>query len=137
MAGRFFDANVLIYVASAEPAKADRAETLIREGGVIRVQVLNETANVTRRRMGLSWPETHAFLGMIRSLLPVRPVTIETHEAGLALAERYSLSLYDAMIAASALEAGCDSCGLRICRTVCCWKVACGWSIRSERAVEA
>ena len=28
---------------------------------------------------------------------------------GLALAERYGLSIYDAMIAASALEAGCDT----------------------------
>jgi predicted nucleic acid-binding protein len=29
--------------------------------------------------------------------------------AGLALAERYGLSVYDAMIAASALDAGCDT----------------------------
>ena len=28
---------------------------------------------------------------------------------GLALAERYGLSIYDSMIAASALEAGCDT----------------------------
>ena len=38
----------------------------------------------------------------------VHPVTADTHEAGLALAERYSLSIYDAMIAAAALQAGCD-----------------------------
>ena len=35
--------------------------------------------------------------------------TIETHETGLALAERYNLSTYDAMIAASALHADCDT----------------------------
>jgi predicted nucleic acid-binding protein len=34
---------------------------------------------------------------------------LETHETGLALATRYSLSLYDAMIAASALGAGCST----------------------------
>jgi predicted nucleic acid-binding protein len=33
---------------------------------------------------------------------------LESHETGLALAERYSLSPYDAMIAASALLADCD-----------------------------
>lgn len=46
---------------------------------------------------------------MLRDLLTVHPLTVETHEAGLALAERYNLSTYDAMIAASAIEAGCDT----------------------------
>ena len=45
----------------------------------------------------------------IRGLLWVHPVTVETHETGLALAERYGLSIYDAMIAASALHAECDT----------------------------
>jgi len=109
MPGSFFDTNVLLYVASGDPAKADRAEKLIAEGGSISVQVLNEVANVARRKMGLSWAETRAFLGGIRDLLPVRPITVDIHEARLALSERYGLSVYDAMIAASALEAGCDT----------------------------
>jgi predicted nucleic acid-binding protein len=46
---------------------------------------------------------------MLRALLTVHPVTIETHESGLALSERYGLSIYDAMIAAAALQAGCDT----------------------------
>jgi len=41
--------------------------------------------------------------------MTVHPFTVETHEAGLRLAERYGLSTYDAMIAASALQAGCDT----------------------------
>jgi len=73
------------------------------------VQVLNELANVARRKMRMSWTETHAFLSTLRGLLTVRPVTLETHEAGLALAERYGFPIYDAMIAASALHAGCDT----------------------------
>ncbi len=59
--------------------------------------------------MGMSWAEAHAFLSMIRGLLPVQPITIEIHETGLALAERYGLSTYDAMIAASAMQADCDT----------------------------
>jgi predicted nucleic acid-binding protein len=109
MPGNFFDTNVLLYVASGDPAKADRAEKLIGVGGMISVQVLNEIANVARRKMGLSWTETRAFLTMIRSLLPVQPLTIDIHETGLALAERYGLSTWDAMIAASALRADCDT----------------------------
>jgi predicted nucleic acid-binding protein len=109
MPGSFFDTNVMVYVASGDPAKADRAEELIGAGGTISVQVLNEIANVARRKMGLSWTETRAFLSMIRGLLPVQPLTVEVHETGLALAERYGLSTWDAMIAASALHAHCDT----------------------------
>ena len=108
MPGDFFDTNVLVYMASGRTAKADRAEHLVRDGGIISVQVLNEIANVARRKMRLSWPETRAFLSLMRGLLPVEPVTLKTHETGLALAERYRLSIYDAMIAATALLAGCD-----------------------------
>ncbi len=57
--------------------------------------------------MRMTWPETQAFLSAIRGLLTVRPITVETHETGLAVAERYDLSTYDAMIAASALQADC------------------------------
>lgn len=109
MPGSFFDTNVLVYIASGDPAKADRAEAIIGEGGVISVQVLNELANVARRKMRMSWPDIHAFLFTLRGLLTVQPITAETHETGLELAERYNLSVYDAMIAASALHADCDT----------------------------
>ncbi|ACB97166.1 PIN domain-containing protein [Beijerinckia indica] len=109
MPGSFFDTNVLLYLASGDPVKADQAEKVINEGGMISVQVLNEITNVARRKMCLSWAETRAFLSMIRDLLQVHPMTLETHETGLALAERYNLSTYDAMIAASALQNDCDT----------------------------
>ena len=104
---RFFDSNVLLYLASSDARKAAIAETLLQGGGTISVQVLNEIANVARRKMGLSWPEVGDFLAAVRGLLRVEPLTLATHERGLALAARYGLSLYDAMIAAAALEAGC------------------------------
>jgi len=109
MPGSFFDTNILLYLASDEPGKADRAEQLIADGGMISVQVLNEIANVGRRKMRMSWEEIHGFLAMVRGLLPVMPMTVETHEAGIALAERYGFSTYDAMIAASAILSGCDT----------------------------
>jgi predicted nucleic acid-binding protein len=109
MPGSFFDTNVLIYVASGDTAKADHAEAIIGGGGAISVQVLNELANVARRKMRMSWQDTRAFLSLLRGLLTVHPVDIETHETGLALAERYNLSIYDAMIVASALHADCDT----------------------------
>ena len=109
MPGSFFDTNVVMYLASGDPTKADRTESLIAGGGIISVQVLNEVANVARRKMRLSWEQTRAFLSTVRALLPVEPLTIETHETGLVLAERYRLSTYDSMIAAAALLADCDT----------------------------
>ncbi|WP_342236612.1 PIN domain-containing protein [Inquilinus sp. OTU3971] len=109
MPGSFFDSNVLLYIASADKAKADRAERLIAEGGTISVQVLNEIANVARRKMTLSWDETRAFLSMVRALLPVEPLTAALHDTGLAMAERYGFSIYDAMIVAAALQADCET----------------------------
>jgi predicted nucleic acid-binding protein len=109
MPASFFDTNVLVYLASGDAKKADLAEVAIAKGGSISVQVLNELANVARRKMQMSWDETHAYLDMLRDLLTVHPLTVETHETGLRLAERYGLSIYDAMITASALHASCDT----------------------------
>ena len=107
MSADFFDTNVLLYLLSEDTEKADRAEALVRNGGAISVQVLNEATNVTRRKLGMNWRETRDFLASIRGLLDVAPVTIETHELGLKFAERYGLSIYDSMIAAAAALKGC------------------------------
>jgi predicted nucleic acid-binding protein len=109
MPGNFFDTNVLLYVASADSRKADRAEELVANGGTISVQVLNEVANVGRRKMHMPWTELRGFLALVRGLLAVEPITLGIHENGLTLCERYGFSLYDAMIAASALDADCDT----------------------------
>ncbi len=109
MPASFFDTNVVVYIASGDTAKADRTEAVIAAGGAISVQVLNELTHVARRKMQMSWTDTHTLLTMLRRLLTVHPLTIETHETGLELAERYGFSTCDAMIAASALHAGCDT----------------------------
>ncbi len=57
------------------------------------MQVLNELANVARRKMQMSWDETHALLNMLRDLLTAHPLAVETHEIGLGIAERYGLSI--------------------------------------------
>ena len=109
MPGNFFDTNVLVYLASRDPVKADRVEEIVERGGTVSVQVLNELSNVARRKMRLSWSETRNFLSKIRYLLEVQSITIEVHDIGLGLAERHGLSVYDAMIVASALESGCHT----------------------------
>jgi predicted nucleic acid-binding protein len=109
MPGSFLDSNVIVYLASEQHAKADRAERLVARGGTINIQVLNEIANVSRRKMGMSWAEIRNFLLIVRGLLKVEPVTIDIHDVGIDLAERYRLSLYGAMIISAALQAQCDT----------------------------
>ncbi len=103
----FIDSNIVLYLLSADAAKADRAERVIAGGGVTSVQVLNEVTNVARRKLGMSWAETDEVLAGLRSACSVEPLTTQTHDTGRRLAERYGLSVYDAMIAAAALLAGC------------------------------
>lgn len=104
----FFDTNILLYLLSGETAKADCAEELLAAGGVISVQVLNEFAAVAARKLSMSWAEIRDVLQPIRAVCRVEPLTIETHDQGLQLAERHGLSIYDAMIVASAMLSGCS-----------------------------
>ena len=106
-ANAFIDSNVLLYLLSKDTKKADAAEAVLRAGGLISVQVLNEIANVALRKTGMSWAETNQFLASIRSLCAVESLTVETHDRGRDVAERYGLSVYDSMIVAAALLAGC------------------------------
>jgi len=103
----FFDTNVILYLFSAEAAKANTAEELLAGGGQISVQVLNELANVGRRKLALSWAEIADITTQIQSLCSVTQLTVETHAQGLQLAERYGWSVYDGMIVAAALMGGC------------------------------
>lgn len=105
----FVDTNVLLYLLSSDVAKADRAEAVLAGRIVISVQVLNEFANVARRKLRLEWSAIEQALRDIRRFAEVFPLTLETHERGIALASRYQLTVYDAMIAAAALEAGCET----------------------------
>ena len=108
-ADRFFDTNVLLYLLSADAGKADRAEAELSRGGVVSVQVLNEFASVTSRKVNMSVAEMRESLAVIRAVCKVAPVTEETHDKGLQIVERYGLAVYDAMIVASALLAGCST----------------------------
>jgi predicted nucleic acid-binding protein len=104
----FFDTNILLYLLSEDRAKADCAEALFAAGGVISVQVLNEFAAVASRKRAMSWPEIREILSTVRMICTITPISVETHERGLFLAERYGFSLYDSLIVAAASLAECS-----------------------------
>jgi predicted nucleic acid-binding protein len=57
----------------------------------------------------MSWGEIRDMLLPIRAICQIEAVTPETHDRGIAIAERYGFSFYDAIIVASALGAGCKT----------------------------
>jgi predicted nucleic acid-binding protein len=103
----FFDSNVLLYLIGSDPEKAARAEHLIGEGGHISVQVLNEIANVARKKLKWSWPQIQEMSDTVRELLTVNPVTQQDHALAISVAESTGYSFYDSLIVASALSADC------------------------------
>lgn len=105
----FFDTNILIY-ALEEGAKGKAARRLLDEGGRVSVQCLNEFANVARRKLGLDWDEIEEAVSRTRQDCgPVIALGERIHVEGLRLARRYQLSIYDSMMAAAALSAGCTA----------------------------
>ena len=106
-ADAFIDTSVLFYLLSSETARADRVEELLLRRGTINTQVLNEFAAVALRKHALSLAELREFLQSVRELCIMHPLTVETHERGLEIVERYGYSLYDSMIVAAALLAEC------------------------------
>lgn len=105
----FFDTNVVLYLLSKDAAKADRAEELLAAGGRISVQVLNEFASVATRKLRMPWPEIHDVLTQVRAICVVEPLTVNTHDRALQIAERYGVSFYDSLIVAAALIGGCST----------------------------
>lgn len=106
----FFDTNVLVYVVGERDDRTAPAEALVASGGVVSVQVLNELVSVVRRKLGMTWDEIGEALAAIRTLCPSPvPLTIETHEAALRIAAQYGYHIYDALVAAAALEAECTT----------------------------
>lgn len=107
-ASAFFDTNVFVYAIVQDDRRSQQAEDLIAEGGTVSVQVINEFVDVVRRKAKMPWNEVRFAIENIKALCPdPLPITIDTHQEALAIAEKYGYRIYDALIVASALEARC------------------------------
>jgi predicted nucleic acid-binding protein len=105
----FLDTNILVY-AQQTGSKATISQNLIDQGGTISVQVLNELANVLRKKQGRSWRDIELLFDDIDNTLdPALPLTAKTSRAALALVRNDGFAFYDALIIAAAIEAGCDT----------------------------
>ena len=105
----FLDTNILVY-AQQSGTKATISRDLINQGGTVSAQVLNELANVLRKKQGISWRDIELVFDDIGNALdPALPLTAKISRAALALARDDGFAFYDALIVAAAVEAGCDT----------------------------
>lgn len=108
MSGRaFIDTNILIY-AFFDNSKGQVADSILTGGGVISVQILNEYANVCRRKLKLDWNVIQDRIIALRAALPeIISLTVDHHVRAVTLAKEHNFAIYDALLIACALSAGC------------------------------
>jgi len=104
----FFDTNIFVYAVVQDDPRSDKAEELIAEGGTVSAQVLNEFADVVRRKAKMPWDKVRFAIQNIKALCPdPLPLTVDILNEALTIAEKYGYRVYDALIVASALKARC------------------------------
>lgn len=103
----FVDTNVLLYLLSDDPGKASTVERLLKQQPTISVQVLNEVVSVATRKLRMPLPEVLELCHAVRRIFTVESITPDHHDLALSLMLRYHFSIYDSLIVASALIAGC------------------------------
>lgn len=109
MSRPFLDTNVLVYAFGTDP-RGEVAHGLLAGDCVTGVQNLNEFANVARGKLRFGWSEVREALEQIETLCDVtEPIDRALSRRGMDLAERYGFSLFDGLVVAAALEAGCDT----------------------------
>ncbi len=108
-ADTFLDTGVLLYATAPNDRRCAAAMQALAAGGVTSRQVLSEFTAIAYGQLGLSWPDVREALSIFSVLCP-KPITVElsTYERALELADQESLVFQDALIAASALMAGCS-----------------------------
>ena len=110
---KFIDTNVLIYfVDGRNQAKQSIARTVIADAignpeYVMSLQVLNEFANVSLKKLGMTEDEVRQYIEAFQSIQVVFQQVGRTVRA-LEIRKQYGLQFYDSLLIAAAEAAGCD-----------------------------
>lgn len=110
----FIDTNIWLYalIGSNDPAKMMRARERLKslETATISHQVIVEIANNLLRKANLTEPAVRNCLAGIYANCDVVPVGRETVFKASEMREKDTLSYWDSLIIAAALETGCTEC---------------------------
>lgn len=110
---KFIDTNVLVYfVDGRNQDKQSIARTVIADAignpeYVTSLQVLNEFANVSLKKLGMTEDEVRQYIEAFQSIRIVFQQSGWTVRA-LEIRRQYGLQFYDSLLLAAAAAAGCD-----------------------------
>ena len=110
---KFIDSNVLVYfVDGRNPKKQSIARAILAKAMgnqqyVISPQVLNEFANVSLKKLGMSEDEVRQYIEAFQHIHVVFQQTGWTIRA-LEIRKQHGLQFYDSLLLAAAESAGCD-----------------------------
>jgi predicted nucleic acid-binding protein len=115
----FIDTNIWIYAlleAASDPGKQQVALNLLRNLPLtvsinVSAQVINEFHWTLARKYRLTDNVVYdkAINGIVAVATAVLPLELSTYLEAFAIRERYNFSLWDSLIVASALQAGCTT----------------------------
>jgi predicted nucleic acid-binding protein len=86
------------------------AEKTLSLGGVVSVQVLNEFVDVATSKLKVDWNIVEQYLEVIYALCGSEvPLTAETNRTAIDISKRLGYRIYDSLILAAAVQAGCTT----------------------------
>ena len=103
------DSNILIYNHSLDFAdKRDIARKFFNENPIVSSQVISEYLNVMKRNFHMQKSELMNLCFVWLEKCIVQPVVLSTLKLTQNLIKNYNFQIFDGIIVASALEAGCE-----------------------------
>ena len=103
------DTNIFLHLRNTDsPEKQKKANDLIDFSPVVSSQVISEYLNVSKRLLGLPKEQILDICMDDLEGCNIYPVTLPTLHLARELISTYGFQLFDSIVVASSLEAGCE-----------------------------
>jgi predicted nucleic acid-binding protein len=103
------DTNILLYLHDkSDKRKRDIAKNILSDNPKIPAQVISEFLNVTRRQLVLSKVDIVAYCADLLKFCDILPISCDTLNNAAALIQKYDFQIFDSVIVAASLDAGCS-----------------------------
>ena len=103
------DTNIFLHLRNTDsPEKQKKANDLIDFSPVVSSQVISEYLNVSKRLLGLPKEQILDICLIDLEGCHIQPVTLPTLRLARELITMYGFQLFDGIIVASSIEAGCE-----------------------------
>jgi predicted nucleic acid-binding protein len=105
----FLDSNICLYIFDDTHPKFAKTKELLESRPTISTQVILENVNVCLKKLKSERAFAVAHARSLQSACIVKTVSTETMTLALKVFEKYGYSIFDSLIIAAALEAGCHT----------------------------